>query len=342
MSKKFFTFKCIPVTSRFCWLLTALSHAAPRLILRFIQTTTSGTSGTVQIILMPTVSGKLCLWSELHGLEKAGIVDYSAKDEVVAVEVQIKQIAGIIASNCDGFQKILEFVFSGNTLTIKVISQRNTTKLSTTNVVEDESMLDELDMMMDLHHPQPPTNNEFTTEYAMPIEWIHANEHLIEPSVPKPEHYIKPPSNLRELLSQLNYLKNFDIEPNEKKGNKGDTSKVYGEVRIVDRNDLEVTTWATDTSHAHICHRDLGISQNGMTLTNNDVDQQKSDSARCMVLIDPLIKSIQCLQSILEASMLSMGAQAVFAVVPDTAIVVFVQLQGEAGVVTMYLPAYLI
>lgn len=294
---------------------------------------------------MPTVSGKLCLWSELHGLEKAGILEYSAKNEMMAVEVQVKQIAGIVASNCDGFQKILEFVFSGSTLTIKVTSQRNGTKTGTTSVVEDESMLDELDMMMDLHPPQSPTSNDFSTEYAMPIEWIHANEHLIEPSVPRPEHYIKPPTNLRDLLAQLNYLKNFDIEPNEKGGGsrRSDTSKVYGEVRIVNHRDLEVSTWAADTSHAHIYHRDLGISQSGMTRTSDELGtEQVSGSARCMVLIDPLIKALQCLQSILEASMLSMGAQAVFAVVPDTAIVVFVQLQGEAGVVTMYLPAYLV
>ena len=140
-------------------------------------------------------------------------MEYNAKDEMVAVEVQVKQIAGIIATNYDGFQKTLEFVFSGSTLTIKVMNHRHSPMTLNDGVVEDESMLDDLDGMMDAHHTQPSNNgDEFVMEYSMPIEWIPANEHLVEPSVPRPEHYIKAPSNLREFLVQLNYLKNFDVE----------------------------------------------------------------------------------------------------------------------------------
>ena len=263
-------------------------------------------------------------------------MEYTSKDEIMAVEVQAKQIAGVIATNYDGFQKTLEFVFSGSTLTIKVMNHRHSPMTINDGVVEDESMLDDLNVMMDAQ----PLNNgdEFVMEYSMPIEWIPANEHLVEPSVPRPEHYLKAPSNLREFLVQLNYLKNFDVELGEKKGSKFDTSKVHGEVRIVNCRDLEVSTWAADTSHACICHRDLGMGNQGEIASM----VHERASARCMILLDPLIRSIQCLQSIMEASMLSMSAQTVFAVVPDTAVIVFIQFQGEAGAVTMYLPAYLV
>ena len=268
-------------------------------------------------------------------------LDYNAKNEIVAMEVPAKQIAGILENNLDGLQKILEFVFSGNTLTIKVMNRRHNAGSAfgdEDGVVEDESMLDELSGMMDAHHPGTLNANEFVTEYAMPIEWIRTDEHLAEPSVPRPEHYVRPPLKLREFLAQLNYLKSFDIEGSERhKNNRIDTSKVYGEVRIVGCKDLEITTWAADTSRAHICHRDLGIGQAGMTATTHE-----SVSARCMILIDPLVRSIQCLQAILEASMPVHGSTDRDCGGPGDGHRRVHPIAGRDGAVTMYLPAYLV
>lgn len=328
-----------PITARFCWLLRSLAPVAERMLIRLTLSTLQGDAmgnrATVQVMLLPTVNGKLNVWAELGDAAALGLHElcYSGDNKVAdkkpTWEVPVKQLACIIEQNSDGWDKQLAFSFRPKSCFIRVIS---TGAPHTQDNYDEDDFLDELEMPI----TSPISSSAFSNEYTIPAELLSSGVELCEPRIPRPKAFCRPPPNLPALLKQLAFMRDLRKSGDRQNFTNSCTTvkdsrherMMFCEVCVEHGRKLELSAWSVSRFSA--TYDQLAITD----------DRQQQETARCMVLIDPLSRVIRSLQLISESAVLSSGMQAVLAVLDEHAVVLYVQM--SFGTITFYIPAFIL
>ena len=282
----------------------------------------------------------------------------------MAVEIPTRQLAKVFSRRCsEGWTQSMELCFRGDWLLVRTTRTRLKERSSHNSNLDafDDLQFDSLDSEPEAPPPkvlspslsrklvdEPLWNAELvdthldlnTDEHRFAVKW-HEWDAMEEPDTGNPDQVIRMPSNLKCLLQQLRFIsRSFDgsaanssLATQTAASLYKRLSKATCQLRLEDHDRLELEAWAHDTSRFH-------ATFSGLRRHNIPSGQECGPlSTRCLVNMDSLMRTIQCLQALSDSVGLS-GGQSLMACIQDVLLTIYVGgLPGRASM-CFYIPAH--